>query len=239
MSALYICYQSVQEPLTQTQVIAYLEGLALAGHRVVLLTFEPRPLCPEETTAWRERLAAKGVDWHWLRYHKRPTVPATAWDVLAGIATGLRLIRKYKVRLVHARSHVPGLMALALKRLTGVKLLLDLRGFMADISGIGRCRQAAGRRGRGGHRDEGDGSRGNAGGAEYAQQYRLLNMRSADPPDAPHLWSPPVSRDRPWQSPLSQSAERQMVEGGRHGNPSRGLKRRTVRARGRGEEQNG
>jgi glycosyltransferase involved in cell wall biosynthesis len=132
MSALYICYQSVEEPLTQTQVVAYLEGLALAGRRMVLLTFEPRALSAEESRSWRGRLAAKGITWHWLRYHKRPTVPATAWDVLAGVVTGLRLIRKYKVRLVHARCHVPGLMALALKRLRGVKLLFDLRGFMAE-----------------------------------------------------------------------------------------------------------
>jgi glycosyltransferase involved in cell wall biosynthesis len=132
MNALYLCYQSVQEPLTQTQVVAYLEGLALAGRRVILLTFEPRPLSPPETKSWRERLGAKGVAWHWLRYHKRPTVPATAWDVLAGTVAGLRLIRKYRVRLVHARGHVAGLMGLALKRLTGVKLLFDLRGFMAE-----------------------------------------------------------------------------------------------------------
>jgi glycosyltransferase involved in cell wall biosynthesis len=132
MTSLYICYQSLLEPLTQTQVIAYLDGLALAGFRIVLLTFEPRVLSEEETQSWQKRLAAKGITWHCLRYHKSPTVPATSWDVLLGIVTGLRLIRKYDVRLVHARAHIPGLMALALKRLAGVKFLFDIRGFMAE-----------------------------------------------------------------------------------------------------------
>ena len=132
MTSLYLCYQSVLEPLTQTQVVAYLEGLSKSGYRMVLLTFEPRPLTKAETSEWRARLKELGIDWHWLRYHKRPTVPATAYDVLAGIVYGWWLIREYGVRLVHARAHVPGLMAFALKFLTRVQFLFDVRGFMAE-----------------------------------------------------------------------------------------------------------
>ena len=132
MNSLYICYQSAFEPLTRTQVVAYLEGLARDGHGIVLLTFEPRPPNAGEAGAWREALRAVGIEWYWLRYHKRPTAPATAWDVLAGVATGLRLIRRHRIDLVHARVHVPGLMGLILKRLTGVKLLFDVRGLMAE-----------------------------------------------------------------------------------------------------------
>lgn len=132
MSALYLCYLGIDEPLVQTQVVAYLEGLLHGGFRPVLLTFEPRPLTREETDARRARLAARGVRWHWVRYHKRPTVPATAWDVLVGIVVGLALVRSYRVKLLHARSHVPGVMALVLKWLTGARLLFDVRGFMAE-----------------------------------------------------------------------------------------------------------
>ena len=132
LTSLYLCYQSVLEPLTQTQVIAYLEGLTQAGYRLVLLTFEPRSLTAEETQDHRKHLAAKGIAWHWLRYHKRPTVPATALDILAGIAVGWWLVWKYRIGLLHARIHVPGLMALALKSLTGAPFLFDIRGFMAE-----------------------------------------------------------------------------------------------------------
>jgi glycosyltransferase involved in cell wall biosynthesis len=132
VSALYLCYQAIAEPLTQTQVVPYLEGLARAGYSMVLLTFEPRALQSDETNSWRERLGAKGITWYWRRYHKRPSVPATAYDVLVGVLTGLRLVRRHRVRLLHARVHVPGLMALVLKWLTGAKLLFDIRGFMAE-----------------------------------------------------------------------------------------------------------
>lgn len=132
MTALYICYQSLLDPLTQTQVVAYLEGLARGGYRVVLLTFEPRPLKPEEVRVWRDRLGALGVTWQWCRYHKRPTVPATLFDVAVGVAVGWWLVRKYGVRLVHARAHVPGLMALGIRLLTRTRFLFDVRGFMAE-----------------------------------------------------------------------------------------------------------
>jgi glycosyltransferase involved in cell wall biosynthesis len=132
MTSLYLCYLGLSDPLTQTQVVAYLEGLTRAGYHIVLMNFEPRPLSNTAAAAWRRRLAAKGITWHALPYHKRPSVPATAWDILRGVEAGLRLVRRYRVRLVHARGHVPGVMALALKRLTGVRFLFDVRGFMAE-----------------------------------------------------------------------------------------------------------
>lgn len=132
MTVLYLCYQSLLEPLTQTQVVAYLEGLAKKGYGIVLLTFEPRPLTVIEARTHHDRLLAKNIDWLWLRYHKHPTVPATAWDILAGIVAGWRLDRKRHLRLIHARSHVPGIMALVLKWLTGAQFLFDIRGFMAE-----------------------------------------------------------------------------------------------------------
>ncbi|MBW3596994.1 MAG: glycosyltransferase [Planctomycetes bacterium] len=132
MTVLYLCYQSLLDPLTQTQVVSYLEGLALSGYRIVLLTFEPRPLSAPESHEWRSHLAARGIAWDWCRYHRCPTVPATMWDILVGIWTGWRLLRRHQVRLIHARAHVPAVMGLVLKRLTGVKLLFDIRGFMGE-----------------------------------------------------------------------------------------------------------
>jgi len=39
---------------------------------------------------------------------------------------------RHRLRTVHARSYVPSVIALVLKRLTGVKYLFDMRGFWAD-----------------------------------------------------------------------------------------------------------
>ena len=41
-------------------------------------------------------------------------------------------VLKYNLNIIHARSYVPSLMALAIKRLTGAAFLFDMRGFWAD-----------------------------------------------------------------------------------------------------------
>ena len=132
MTALYICYQSIREPLTETQVVAYLEGLAAAGHTMLLVTFERAAMNAAEGRTLADRLLSKGIRWHWLRYHKRPTAPATAWDISMGVLYGLWLARRQKIDLYHARSHVAGLMGLILKTLTGARLLFDVRGLLAE-----------------------------------------------------------------------------------------------------------
>src|SRR5204862_5203605 len=78
---LYICYFGLREPLVQTQVLPYLRELVAGGVKMSLLTFEPRRWDGAE---WRERLRAEGIEWHVLPYHKRPTLPATLYDVARG-----------------------------------------------------------------------------------------------------------------------------------------------------------
>jgi glycosyltransferase involved in cell wall biosynthesis len=132
MKALYVCYQSVREPLTHTQVVAYLRGLAKVGHQILLLTFEPEAIAHKAEASIRQDLRRLGIEWRWLRYHKRPTLPATAFDALTGVLYGIALIRAHRIQLVHARSHVPGAIALALRYFTGVRFLFDVRGLMAE-----------------------------------------------------------------------------------------------------------
>lgn len=132
MTTLYLCYQSLLDPLTETQVVAYLEGLARVGYRPILVTFEPRRLSSVEVDHWERRLIGLGIQWRRLHYHKRPTVPATALDIACGVALGIWLIARYRVRLVHARSHVPAVMASVLALITGRPFLFDIRGFLAE-----------------------------------------------------------------------------------------------------------
>lgn len=133
LAILYISYDGMLEPLGQSQVLAYLKHLA-DGWRIHLISFEKAG--DWANVAERERLAhdiqSCGIVWHPLRYHKRPSAMATAWDILCGTALGLWLVLRYRPRIVHARSYVPSVVALALKRITGVNYLFDMRGFWAD-----------------------------------------------------------------------------------------------------------
>jgi glycosyltransferase involved in cell wall biosynthesis len=133
VGVLYLSYDGMLEPLGQSQVLAYLKRLAI-NRRIHLISFEKSADLANEAEYERiaHEIAEAGISWHPLRYHKRPSASATLWDIACGITVGLLLVRCHRLAIVHARSYVPSVMALALKRLTGVKYLFDMRGFWAD-----------------------------------------------------------------------------------------------------------
>jgi len=130
---LYITYDGIMEPLGQSQVLAYLKRLA-SDRKIHLVSFEKPDdwRRVEEREAIARRIRDGGIHWHPRRYHKRPSALATAWDISIGITTGLWLILRHRLRIVHARSYVPSVMALVLKRVTGAAFIFDMRGFWAD-----------------------------------------------------------------------------------------------------------
>jgi len=133
---LYISYNGMLEPLGQSQVIPYLKELSKLGVKFWLMSFERASSFTAEgieaSRRLRDELSTYDIEWHVLRYHQKPSVPATAYDVMAGIRYGCRLVRKNKIEMVHARAHIPAVIALALKRRFGVKIIFDVRGLMAE-----------------------------------------------------------------------------------------------------------
>jgi glycosyltransferase involved in cell wall biosynthesis len=135
LSTLYLCYFGLREPLVQTQVLPYLRQLAASGTSVSLLTFEPelkKSWTREQLDEESSRLASEGICWHSLAYHKRPSVPATAFDILAGALYTARLARREGIQVLHARSHVPLAMALIARRLAACRTVFDVRGLLAE-----------------------------------------------------------------------------------------------------------
>lgn len=133
---LFISYNGMLDPLGQSQVIPYLRELAKKGVRFTLLSFErPKAFTPEgiaQCEQLRQHLAAQDIEWHWLPYHQRPSIPATIYDVLAGYRKAGRLVRRNQIELVHARGHIPATIALGLKKRFGTKMIFDVRGLMAE-----------------------------------------------------------------------------------------------------------
>lgn len=133
---LFVSYNGMLDPLGQSQVLPYLRELSKLGVRFTLLSFE-RSLAFEPDGAarceeLRRQLASENIEWHWLRYHQKPSLPATAYDVLAGIRYARRLVVRNGVEMVHARGHIPATIGLGLKRKFRLKLIFDVRGLMAD-----------------------------------------------------------------------------------------------------------
>ena len=133
---LFISYNGMLDPLGQSQVLPYLRELARRGVQFTLLSFERQKAFTAEGVAaceqLREKLKAQGIEWHWLRYHQRPSIPATIYDVMAGYRKAAALVRRNRIEMVHARAHIPATIALALKRRFDIRMIFDVRGLMAE-----------------------------------------------------------------------------------------------------------
>ena len=133
---LFISYNGMLDPLGQSQVLPYLRVLSKKGVRFTLLSFERTPAFrsdgPARCEELHRQLGSENIDWHWLRYHQKPSLPATVYDVLAGVRYARQLVARNGIEMVHARSHIPATIGLALKKRFGLKLIFDVRGLMAD-----------------------------------------------------------------------------------------------------------
>src|SRR5690348_16708538 len=116
LHVLYISYDGLLEPLGYSQVFQYLRLLA-SDFRFTLITFEkPSDLADQDRRSQMQvRVANAGIEWIPLRYHKRPTILATAFDIAAGIYVALQCLITRRIEIVHARSYVAAVIALALK----------------------------------------------------------------------------------------------------------------------------
>ncbi len=133
MNVLYISYDGILEPLGQSQVLSYLEGLT--NERVIhLISFE-KPADKKNQRLYNkvsQRIENANIQWHPLTYHKQPTAIATLWDIFRAIILGLWLVLRFKLRIIHARSYVSSVAALAIKKLLGTYYIFDMRGFWVD-----------------------------------------------------------------------------------------------------------
>lgn len=132
---LYVCYFGLREPLVQTQVLPYLRQLVSGGIRVSLLTFEPRlrqNWTPRGITEQQAALNSEGISWKCLEYHKRPSLPATLFDIARGTGAIIQMMERDNVTVFHARNHVPAVMGALAKRIKGGRLVFDIRGFMPE-----------------------------------------------------------------------------------------------------------
>jgi glycosyltransferase involved in cell wall biosynthesis len=129
---LFISYDGMTDPLGQSQVIPYLEGLTKEGYQFTILSCDkPQKYKAHKTEV--EKLVNKiPINWVSLPYHKSPPVLSSVYDFFRMRQKAIQLHAKYKFVMVHTRPGIPQLIALYLKKKLGIKYLNDIRGFWAD-----------------------------------------------------------------------------------------------------------
>lgn len=131
-SILYVTYDGLTDPLGRSQVLPYLVRLSKRGHRISILSCEKSDREAKDGARIAAICEAAEIEWHRLRYHRKPPVLSSAWDSLALRRAAARLHRRKRFDIVHCRSYIPAEAGLLLKRRHSVRFLFDTRGFWPD-----------------------------------------------------------------------------------------------------------
>jgi glycosyltransferase involved in cell wall biosynthesis len=129
---LYITYDGLTDPLGQSQVIPYVEGLAARGHRFHLLSCEKPPRFKAIGQNIAARLAGRGIRWTPLPYSKRPPVVATVYDTLRLSRAARAIAAAERCDIVHCRGYIPALVGRRLRQRAGTRFIFDMRGFWPE-----------------------------------------------------------------------------------------------------------
>ncbi len=129
---LYLSYDGMTDPLGQSQVIPYIEGLSKLGYEFTLISFEKPERFEKFSKEISERLKRSNIDWVPLTYTKKPPVLSTVYDLWRMQKKAFALHVEKNFSIVHCRSYISAFVGLAMKRKFGTKFLFDMRGFYAD-----------------------------------------------------------------------------------------------------------
>lgn len=132
MNILYISYDGMTDPLGQSQVIPYLEGLSKLGHRFWLISCEKPVAFAQHSNHIADKLAASNIVWIPLKYHARPPVLSTVMDVRQMMKAARTCIKANNIDILHCRSYISALVGQRMKHSLGTKFIFDMRGFWAD-----------------------------------------------------------------------------------------------------------
>lgn len=120
------------DPLGQSQVIPYLEGLSAMGHEIFLLSCEKRAADHSAILSLKKYLDTKGIRWSYLNYTKRPPVISTLFDVINIRKRAKKIAHENNIETVHCRGYITALAGMRLKKKSGLRFVFDMRGFFAD-----------------------------------------------------------------------------------------------------------
>lgn len=129
---LFISYDGMSDPLGQSQVIPYLQGLVKAGYGISLLSCEKPEAYQQKKTTIAALLQQSNIQWYPIKYTKRPPVLSTVYDVFKLKRKARQIYKQQPFAMVHTRVGIPSMVGLWLKKKYGVKFLNDIREFYAD-----------------------------------------------------------------------------------------------------------
>jgi glycosyltransferase involved in cell wall biosynthesis len=129
---LYLSYDGMTDPLGQSQVIPYLEGLVKNGYQITLMSFEKKEKLAKLSTHIQSILDKSGIKWEPQLFTKRPPIISKMYDVWKLKRKVKELYRRERFDFIHCRSYVSAGAAIQMSRKHKIPFLFDMRGFWVD-----------------------------------------------------------------------------------------------------------
>jgi len=121
------------EPLGRSQVLPYLVGLAQAGAKITIISFEKADSTDVEIETFQATLHARGLAWKPLRRDPSTQLMTKVFEAGRAVARAFEVSARDKPDIVHGRSYLPAAVAdVMATALPGAKLLFDCRGMLGD-----------------------------------------------------------------------------------------------------------
>ena len=129
---LYLSYDGITDPLGQSQVLPYLTGLRKKGYNISLISFEKPQDFAENQSLILEICKSAGIEWHPMRYTKKPAVISTFYDVLRMKKKAAQIHKLKSIDLLHCRSYIAAMAGVWMKKKFKIPFVFDMRGFWAN-----------------------------------------------------------------------------------------------------------
>lgn len=132
MKVLYISYDGMTDPLGQSQVIPYLQGLSRRGYEISIISCEKKERFESREKEIRSKLNTSGIAWYPALYSTLPSILSKQFNLSVLNKKAQEFCKKQQPAIVHCRSYMAALIGLKLKKKFGIKFIFDMRGFWAD-----------------------------------------------------------------------------------------------------------
>jgi len=132
MKILYITYDGLTDFIGQSQILPYLLGCALAGHRLTVISFEKPERLHILGKQVQDQCSDAGIEWLPQKFSSNPPYLAKVLDQQMMRRVAIQAAARSSFDYIHARSYPAAVTGLAVKKRFGAKLLFDMRGFWPD-----------------------------------------------------------------------------------------------------------
>lgn len=129
---LFISYDGLTDPLGQSQILPYLNGLSKEGHSITILSCDKATNFEKNREIVSKKAEEANIQWVSVNYEDKYPVISPTLNSRRLKKKAFELTEKGRFDIVHCRSIIPAQIGSALAKKFGLKFIFDIRGFWAD-----------------------------------------------------------------------------------------------------------